>query len=373
MAIETINVGTIANDGTGDTLRGSFIKCNDNFEQLVPYNGATENLDLGTNDLYTNKVYLYDEPNDNFGSIHYTDGNFHVEDSDGHKLLVLEDGFVQLHKTDTIQSNLFTIGLTETRDHYLPNSSGTIATNESIELGVETNSVTTPSLSILDSVSGYSSNIIPNPLSGDWELLTPDSSGTIALLSNIPSVDAIPTDGSTNPVSSNGVFDALATKQNFFKSSPYKYFNLNQSIGSNASGETQLIRVEIPANSFGSSDKFYFRLGFKKVGAINASTIRIKLSTSATMPTGSTDQIATGSIGTTALYAPIERTMGIIGGNLKGFNFTNSNVSDSATSTASWSSVALDVTQTQYFYVSITPASSTTDVSYLEFIEISNI
>jgi len=34
MAIEYINTGTIANDGTGDDLREAFIKINDNFEEL---------------------------------------------------------------------------------------------------------------------------------------------------------------------------------------------------------------------------------------------------------------------------------------------------------------------------------------------------
>lgn len=94
---------------------------------LVPYTGATEDVNLGTHDLYSNKVYLLDEANDNYGSIHYTDGDFHIEDADGHKLLVIEDGFMQLHLTDTIQSNLFTSDLSETRNHYLPNQSGTIA------------------------------------------------------------------------------------------------------------------------------------------------------------------------------------------------------------------------------------------------------
>ena len=113
-----------------------------------------------TNEIYIPKLYLYDEPNDNYGSLHYTDGNFHIEDADNHKLLVIEDGFLQLHLTDTIQSNLFLTDLTETRDHYLP-----------------------------------------------------DESGTIALTSDIPSVDSTPTDGSANAVSSNGVFDALALKE----------------------------------------------------------------------------------------------------------------------------------------------------------------
>jgi hypothetical protein len=99
---------------------------------FVPYTGATTDVDLGVNNIYTNKVYLLDEANDNHGSIHYSDGDFHIEDADGHKLLVIEDGFMQLHLTDTIQSNLFTTSLTQTRDHYLPNQSGTIALTSDI-------------------------------------------------------------------------------------------------------------------------------------------------------------------------------------------------------------------------------------------------
>jgi len=34
MAISLINVGQIANDGTGDDLREAFIKINQNFEEL---------------------------------------------------------------------------------------------------------------------------------------------------------------------------------------------------------------------------------------------------------------------------------------------------------------------------------------------------
>lgn len=94
---------------------------------LVPYMGATASVDLGKNDLSVRKVFLYDEVNNNFGSIHYTDGNFHIEDADGHKLFVIEGGYLQLHKTDLIQSNLWTTLLSVTRDHYLPDASGILA------------------------------------------------------------------------------------------------------------------------------------------------------------------------------------------------------------------------------------------------------
>ena len=104
----------------------------------VPYTGATQDVNLGTHDIYANKSWLYDEVNDNYGSTHYTDGNYHIEDADGHKLLVIEDGFMQIHKTDTIQSNLYTSGLSETRDHYLPNTSGTLALTSDLNSYVPT-------------------------------------------------------------------------------------------------------------------------------------------------------------------------------------------------------------------------------------------
>jgi len=71
---------------------------------LVPYTGANADVDLGLNSLSTEKVYLYDGANDNYGSIHYTDGDFHIEDADGHPLLVIEDGFMQLHLSQFVQS-----------------------------------------------------------------------------------------------------------------------------------------------------------------------------------------------------------------------------------------------------------------------------
>jgi hypothetical protein len=101
-------------------------------DELVPYTGATADVNLGNQDLYANKVWLYDAPNDGYGSIHLTDNDFHIEDAEGHKMLVIEDGFMQIHLTDAIQSNLFTTLLTQTRDHYLPNASGTIALTSDI-------------------------------------------------------------------------------------------------------------------------------------------------------------------------------------------------------------------------------------------------
>ena len=42
MAKQVINIGIVANDGTGDNLRDSFDKCNDNFTELY------DRTDIGT-------------------------------------------------------------------------------------------------------------------------------------------------------------------------------------------------------------------------------------------------------------------------------------------------------------------------------------
>jgi hypothetical protein len=103
-----------------------------NSADVVPYTGAVSDVDLGQNAIKVEKVYLYDGANDNYGSIHYTDGAFHVEDADGHTLIYVEDGFMQIHLSPSIQSNLWATDLTQTRNHYLPDASGTIALTSDI-------------------------------------------------------------------------------------------------------------------------------------------------------------------------------------------------------------------------------------------------
>lgn len=48
MTIQTINVGSLANDGTGDDLREAFIKVNQNFAELDTRTEATTATNVGT-------------------------------------------------------------------------------------------------------------------------------------------------------------------------------------------------------------------------------------------------------------------------------------------------------------------------------------
>ena len=57
MARQTINIGTTANDGTGDPLRTAFDKINDNFVELYGadnnLNTLDANLDVNGNSIVT--------------------------------------------------------------------------------------------------------------------------------------------------------------------------------------------------------------------------------------------------------------------------------------------------------------------------------
>jgi hypothetical protein len=149
--------------------------------------------------------------------------------------------------------------------------------------------------------------------------------------------------------------------------------SFSQSIGSNATGETQLLQIPIPANTFSTTDKLAFFATFSKTGTANASTLRIKISTSSSMPTGSTSQIAQYTSANTSLFAKINRELTINGGTLKGFPFTISTNNDANISTTTISSASFDVTQPQYIYISASPASSSADITYLEAFEIKTI
>lgn len=60
--------------------------------------------------------------------------------------------------------------------------------------------------------TGFMSNLTSDNLTQDRFLKLPNKNGTLAITTDILPVDATPVNGSNNPVSSNGTFDALALK-----------------------------------------------------------------------------------------------------------------------------------------------------------------
>jgi hypothetical protein len=127
----TIAAGTTSQYWRGDKTWQTFPTI-PSITGLVPYTGATGDVDLGNNDMYLAKLWLYDEPNGGYGSVHLTDGVFHVEDIDGHSMITFEDQFFTFAKTSTIRALLDLSNLTVNRDYLFPDASGTIALTSQI-------------------------------------------------------------------------------------------------------------------------------------------------------------------------------------------------------------------------------------------------
>ena len=173
----------------------------------------------------------------------------------------------------------------------------------------------------------------------------------MAININIPIEDAV-TDGSLNPVTSNAVFDALALKQD-------KLFIHKQSTPSSAvTGtltETQIYALTIPANSFATGDKLVIdNVIVSKTGTSGFAVVRIKLSTSASMPSGTTDRIADPqTAANTNLYFGFSRAFNVNGGNIIGINNSQGNLLNDSASNTIIQTKAFNPAVTNYLYFSV--------------------
>ena len=153
----TINIGFAGSSAQYVAGNGSLIT----FPTLtgyVPYTGATADVNLGAFDLYTSKVWLYDNPNSGYGSMELTDGVLHFEDVDGHSMVTMEDGYLTIANASTIRALLNVSGLTANRDYAFPNASGTLALTSDLSGYVPT-SRTISTTSPLSGGGALSSNL----------------------------------------------------------------------------------------------------------------------------------------------------------------------------------------------------------------------
>jgi len=114
---------------------------------------------------------------------------------------------------------------------------------------------------------------------------------------------------------------------------------------------TQVGVIVIPANTIKSIDNLRIYAPIVKAGNLDTLSIRIKLSTSATMPTGTTDRIATFTTGANNNWIPLQRKPMYNGGNLTIYTVSASSVSDLGVLSQAPSVIAYDRTQTLYLYI----------------------
>lgn len=165
MARQTINIGTVANDGTGDTFRIAGQKINDNFEELYTNFAPTE---LGDGIELTGNDIIGTRSNDNINFIPAGTGAVAIEN-------LLVDGNIRL--TD--------------------NTISTEQSNSDLELRASGTGVIK-----IDSVNLYDNTIKTNTSNADLELIT-NGTGKISINSlllprtdNTGLIQGLKTDGS---------------------------------------------------------------------------------------------------------------------------------------------------------------------------------
>jgi hypothetical protein len=118
--------------------------------------------------------------------------------------------------------------------------------------------------------------------------------------------------------------------------------------------ETQVYALTIPANSFSAGDNLSIsNILASKIGSAGNATIYIKLSTSSTMPAGTTDRVGTFLMAATNLHAMGSRRFIIDSGNIKGITAGINQANGDILSNGVMQSISFDPTVTNYLYISV--------------------
>jgi len=118
--------------------------------------------------------------------------------------------------------------------------------------------------------------------------------------------------------------------------------------------ETQVYALTIPANSFSAGDKFILdNIIVSKTGTAGTATTRIKLSTSSTMPAGTTDRIAAPQFASGTLSGSASRAFNLNGGLIVGLSQQSTSTLNDTGSGAAVLSQSFDPTVTNYLYISV--------------------
>ena len=143
------------------------------------------------------------------------------------------------------------------------------------------------------------------------------------------------------------------------------FFNIPftpSSVVTGTTSETQVGVVAIPANSIKTTDQLRIYTPHIKSGTAGTVTIIYKLSTSSTMPSGTTDRIATFTSGSQQGWFPMQRNPVYNISNFIIQGASNNSLVDTAISVNTPSVIAYDRTQLLYLYVSVTLSNSADSV-----------
>ncbi len=156
----------------------------------------------------------------------------------------------------------------------------------------------------------------------------------------------------------NKPLSAITGEYNYRLPSPVSF--------SGTAAETEVLRLELPPYTFASNDMLRIpALIVQKTGTVNSYTIRVKLSTSPTMPDTTTDMIATYTAAASTLTVNMTRTWFLSGGILRGLG--TSNIISDYNVSAVQLNAAFNNTITNYLYISIDSAGGQDTQSLVGF------
>ena len=160
------------------------------------------------------------------------------------------------------------------------------------------------------------------------------------------------TDGVTTIApSQNAVFDALALKQNSLVYTPYRNVQTSQTAITATVAETIVFTATIPAGSFNSTDILKVLFGVNKLNSLAGYTLRIRLNTTNTISGSTVIALYTGS--STPQLNIIMRNFNLNGGNLYGYLFSTSALTDIAATAGALSSTTLNPANTFYLFATV--------------------
>jgi nitrogen fixation protein len=151
--------------------------------------------------------------------------------------------------------------------------------------------------------------------------------------------------------SQNAVFDALALKQNILSYSPYKSIQTGQTVHTGTTAETLIFTALIPAGTFNSTDIIKVLFGANKTTALGTYVLRLRVNTVNNIATAPTIALYNGTA--TAQVNVIMRNFNLNSGNLYGYPFLSSSITDIVATGASLGSTTLNPANQFYIFATI--------------------
>lgn len=334
MARQTINIGTSANDGTGDPLRNAYDKCNDNFLELYEQGGANITVN---NPVTSTETTLDDALADLVGG----GGGGAVDSVNGQTGVVvvglesvLTEGATATDKTIELNSASSdtvilldgigqTIGILNTLTSEFSASTSTF-----VEVGLLSGEgIRTYKDKIRKTIGGFSSELVFTNPTANRTITFKDESGTVAFLSDIPSSRA------------------------------YKFIQTSQTAHTGTILETLIATATINGGTFNTSDVMKVLFGINKTGTGGTYTLRLRVNTLNTL-VGATQVALFTSAGSSAQMSIMSRSFSLNGGNLYGYSFTGNALTDIASIGGALSSTAYNTANTLYFFFTVQLANA---------------